>query len=288
MTYSVNNFSSRILQDYGLYSPELLPGMLSGTGHPQIFPYQNAANGKQKFTITVPGTVDNSGTYTLVFSSDNGEDQTISVTTSGSATTAELQGLILTAIRQNPVLFRWFTVVVTSATVLTLTVEGRVFPFTITCTTNGTTTNDITVTETVAASTGSLIKPGLFVATKTTYPAETAALPSANTDAIVGVTVHTHWLERDAVGLDAEAGYEYLMTMNVLRKTLGFKGIAVRCVEDLTLASTSLYVVASGANAGMLTTTSTSNIDVSSVVNVQKASTTTYGTKVALVSVAID
>jgi hypothetical protein len=122
-------------------------------------------------TILSPATVDNTGTYTVRLSGGDivgNIDATFE--TDGTATRAELNAGLLAAIVASD-MADYVTAVLATNTI-TLTAKSYSQDYALTCTTNGTTTNDLTIgTETAAVTSGSLML-NLSAATTVGYSIE--------------------------------------------------------------------------------------------------------------------
>lgn len=252
-----------IATDYSLYSAPAIPGMQWGSGAPVVYPHQNLwATKKAKWTIAAPATVDANATYTVVV---NGESVSVS---SGAATTqAQLATLLLNALRSRMALTIGHNINLSGSTV-TIESLNPGAPITVTCPTNASTTNDLTLTEVAASGDEAIIPFGRFVGRKFDYPTRAASLISSNSGTYaagqngflpLGITSTTQASMRIGRGLDAVGGYSPKDTMNVWAGKGNSQGIWVECTpeNDITigdsLGTTNLFIATTSGNEGKLT-----------------------------------
>lgn len=243
-----------------------LPGQMNGEySDSKILPLQNMSGfAKQVLTITVPATVDNSATYTLTV---NGGAATVSFTTDASATQGELQDGLFDAWRSNAIANSIGTISKSSTNLL---VTANAFGISNAIAVNTDTTNDLSVAESVAAGTGNWIKAGVIVVRATGEPPNTAKLPAAASNKVLGVTKLTRFEESETRGANREDGYPPQRVMDVVADVGVNKGIWVRTVESgLTEDSTVFADVA--VNPGYVTATTGSNIALAGVMKVAQA-----------------
>jgi hypothetical protein len=236
------------------------PGALSGdpSSHLTKAYINAAATAKQVHTITTPATVDASTLYSITVG-----DVTVSYTSDASPTQTELVNGLYNAFRTNPEA-RSLKEIAISGTTLLLTSPR--LEDTITVSVNSAdTTNDLGVSITTAQNLGTAIPFGVFVARASGATLGQAKLPTANTDKVLGITTIHQNIEKNLIGDKAIAEYAPMEVMDVLERCNSLDGVWVQCVEsDITIDDT-VYVVASGANAGFATKTSTSNISLATV-----------------------
>ncbi len=223
------------------------PGFLFGIGRPRVSMYTNSANSRAAvWKIATPA---NPSANTAFSYSVNGV--VVSVTTDGSTSRTELNGQLLEATRNSDILNVAF--VSQTSTGLTITAREAGVPLVVNAGVG------LTPTNTVVAAIPSGIKFGLFVAESADGEAR---LPATDTDKLVGVTLSTYAIERNAVGSNAVTEYPPNEAMDVLDKNNDTHGIWVYCVEsDLTTAD-DIYVVAGGADAGRVTRSDSGTISV--------------------------
>lgn len=265
-------FSGQIGQTF--YAQEMaiaIPGMYIGMGQYFAMPYLNNASGAQAvYTITPPATVDASTTYSVTI-----DGVTVSFTSGASTTTAQLGAGLYAAIRTDAQAYRLVDASLNSGTgVITLTSRMYNTSHTITSPTNATTTNDLTIANTVTAGTSSTIPYGRFVGytsseavgdsryTSTTQPRAAKLINSTSGFTVAGVTMKT-FLEKFDRGPDAEVGYPFQATMSVLEDCVGIQGIWVSCVETDIDTSDSVYVAVDSGNEGKVTSSSSGTINLS-------------------------
>ena len=259
--------------------PVAMPGMRHGTGEVQSLPFiNNAGFTAPTYTITPPGTVDNSTVYSV---SVNGIVK--SVTTDASATTAELGLLIYNALVADPLIGNVANITLVAATgVITLVSTTANQGITIAQTNAGDTTNDLTIANTVAVGTGTTIPVGRAVGTLSSYVADrhgyypAALINHASNFTFKGFT-ELVLLEKTTIGPDAEAGYAPGRMMSVLTDCGVTQGIWVECVESDIAVTDSCYIAVGAGNEGKVTKTSTNNMDVSSKVTFNSAAVTANG-----------
>lgn len=252
---------------YSQYNAIAFAGQVDGLGTPRVRSLKNVALDTQNtWTIGIPATVDNSATYTV--SATGGEIPSggisASFATDGSATQAELGAGLFAALKASD--FAQYFAISLASNTITLRAVSYGIPYTITSPTNATTTNDLTLTETLAAASSAAIPYGRFVVRKTDAPADSfdeARLPTtASNVEVAGIVIApTHANERTAVGNTAEAAYQPKDAMNVLTHQGSTDGTWVQCDSASLTAGSTLYIDTQVAsNRGGLTATSTSNL----------------------------
>lgn len=240
------------------------PGALSGDAVSIVNKaYINAAaTASEVHTVVTPATVDASTLYSITI-----DGITVSYTSDASPTQTELRDGLYNAFRTNPEA-RSLAAIAISGNNLTLTAT-RPTDTHLVSVNSADTTNDLSVSITTAQNLGTTVPFGVFVARAAGDAIGTAKLPAANTDSVLGITTAHQNIERDIVGDQGVTEYKALEVMDVVQRCGSLDGVWVRCVEsDIDLDDT-IYVVASGANAGYATKTSTSNIDISTVASFQ-------------------
>jgi len=246
--------------------PVGMPGTIEGMGNYRSLPYQNTATSKQAvYTITPPGTVDASTGYQVTI-----DGTTVTATTGGSTTTAQLGALIYSAIRANGIIYRKLDAALNVSTgVVTLTARTYNTPLTIT-TNSAVTTNDLTVANTVAVGTDVRIPFGRFVGRLSSYTVDPATglspaalISHATNYEMLGVTLKQIY-EKDSIGPKAQASYPPQATLEVLSGCSEIKGIWVEAVDaDIDMRSHSVYIAVSAGNEGKVTRVSSGAMDIS-------------------------
>lgn len=265
--------------------PEAMPGMRQGTGEVQSLPFiNNAGMTAPTYTITPPATVDNSTAYVV---SINGLVKT--VTTDASATTLELGTLIYNALVSDALIGRLATFSLNTTTgVITIVSTTLNTAITITQVNAGTTTNDLTIANTVAVGTGTNIPIGRAVGTLSSYlPDRHGYLPAALINHASNFTfkgfTELKVLERTDNSTDAEAAYKPGQVMSVLTDCGVTQGIWVECVESDIATTDSCYIAVGAGNEGKVTKTSSSNMNVSSIVKFVSSAKTVNGKNIVRV-----
>ena len=236
------------------------PGALSGDPSARLTgTYVNsAATAKEVHTVTTPATVDASAVYSITIG-----DVTVSYTSDASPTRAELLAGLYNAIRTNPEA-RSLKEVAISGNNLLLTSTRLEDTLTVSVN-SGATTNDLGVSITTAQSLGSSIPFGVFVARTSGDAVGAAKLPGADTDKVLGVTTIQQNQEKNLIGDKADVVYAPMEAMDVLERCGAADGVWVRCIDSDIDIDDTVYVVSSGATAGYVTKTSTSNISLATV-----------------------
>ncbi|HEY9643069.1 MAG TPA: hypothetical protein V6C57_21450 [Coleofasciculaceae cyanobacterium] len=257
-------FSGEIGQQ--VYNQELaiaIPGQIIGMGPYMANPFVNTAGATlATYTITPPATVDASTAYSLSF-----DGIVVSFTSGGSTTTAQLGQGLLNAIRANPLVNRKADFTLNAGTgVITAIARFYNTAIAITSPSNATTTNDLTIANTVAIGTTSVVPYGRFVGRTTEVPdpisglSEAKLINSTSGFTVLGVTMKA-FAEKIGRGPTAVVGYAPQTTMNVLQDTVGIKGIWVECVETSIVETDSVYIAVGAGNEGKASKTSSGNID---------------------------
>lgn len=258
-------FSGQIGQQ--VYAQEMaiaLPGMYIGMGPYYANPYVNlGALTQATYTITPPATVDTNTTYSLSI-----DGLTASFTTGGATTTVQLGQGLFNAIRANGELFRKADASFNSSSgVVTLAARFYNTLLTITSPSNSTTTNDLTIANTVGVGSATDIPYGRFVGRQSTDSVDpisglsNAKLISSNSGfTLLGITMKS-FHEKNVVGPTARSGYPVQSVMSVLEDVVGIKGIWVECVETDIVATDSVYVAVGTGNEGKASKTSSGNVD---------------------------
>ena len=272
-------------QSYYGDMPAGYPGTLEGMGRFLAEPGVNVSGvTPEKWTITVPATVDNSSDYAITISSADLAQVEIKITTDADATQAELTTALLNALKQDPDAYGAFKIT-EAANVITLEGKEIYSNYTIEAV-DGALTNTLTVAKTASTTSDlslRIIPFGRFVVTYPGYYIDPKSgiaqmsLPNTATDATLrGVTLASHDTEKVGIGQQAKEGYRFGTVMNVVYNVLGKRLMRVETVEDNITFSDTLYV---DATTGKLTKTATNNIafPASSPVSLIVPTTKTFG-----------
>jgi hypothetical protein len=235
---------------------QAIPGQMSGSGLYRTEALRNsAAYTKNKWTLTAPGTVDNSATYTISVEYKEWDAiESVSVLTDSDATQAELVAALQLALRGNHKINGLLKITTTSTTVV-LTARKDGISVTVTCPTNGTTTNDITVAETDAVASPATIGFGLAIV-RTAISTQTGGggigrLPNTS-EVIHGFTRTTDFLQKEGVGEAATSGYIPNDTMNVVTDTGTYDGMWVQTPESTIALTDTVWVSVDSATKGQV------------------------------------
>lgn len=251
---------------YPFYMQTAVPGTIMGMGPYRALPYLHTASAVQGvYTIAAPSSVDATTTYSVTI-----DGITVSVTSGGSTTQAQLGTLLYNALRQNAQVYRLADISDNGSGTVTLTARKYNTALTITSPTNASTTNDLTIaTSTSPGTAASIIPYGRFVGTLSSYSVDpisgvspAALISHASNFTVRGITMKS-FHEKNAIGPDAAVGYPEQSVMSVLSSCVGIQGIWVECVESTITPASSCYIAISGSNAGKATSTSSSNADIS-------------------------
>lgn len=232
------------------YMPPALPGMVNGEGTFQCYPYTNTLGTLEQWTLTLPTTPDASATYSFGVGGYN-----IQAKTDASPTKAELAQALLNAVRADAQLFSEIEIELdTSTNNLKIWARQCGKSLAIALNPSGQVTNAITTTKTQAASVSGVIPFGRFVGRKSDQFRDPldgygpATLITATTGfEILGVTLAANYLMKTGRFADAQEGYPYESTMDVMNDTGTFKGVWIECVEpDIVIGDTSYIEVGSG------------------------------------------
>ncbi|WP_353258027.1 hypothetical protein [Prochlorothrix hollandica] len=277
MTYS--NQQAIGQQEYFRDVPRGEPGLFKSSGSAVIMPFVNSAGlTAPVYTITPPATVDTSKVYTL---SVNGI--AISVTSDGTPTTAELGLLLYNALRIQPEIFRLAQYSLNTSTGV-ITVTGSYFneALTILQDNASSTTNDLTIANTVAAADGTNLGIGLAVGTLSSYVSDqygrfpAKAISHATNFTFRGFSAR-EIVEPDRVGPLAEPMFKPGQVFGVVTDVGTREALLVQCVEATITPANSAYIAISGTNAGKVTSSSSGTMNVSSRVSIVSDSFTANG-----------
>jgi hypothetical protein len=250
--------------NYSQTSAKAFPGQVDGLGDMGVRAMINSAlDAKSTWTVTTPATVDGSGTYSIsVVGGAIPAAIVASFTTAESATRAALTAGLLAAIQASD-LGQYFAISEAS-NVITLEALVPNVAYTVTSPTNATTTNDLTLAETVNEAGSTAIPFGRFVVRSTSGTVDAfneARLPTtASNVAVAGVTIApTHAIERGVVGNGAVGQYAANDVMDVIDRTAPGGGVWVKCDSGSILPTTTAYIDCN-TTLGVVTATSTSNL----------------------------
>jgi|GEM_PF-5773553 len=250
---------------YKRYMDEAVPGLLAGYGQVLIGPGMNTLANPDTFTLTPPTSPDNSTVYTINASFDV-SSESVSYTTVSSSSPADLMTGLYNAMLVDPLFYSICSISLNTSTNV-ITLQGRSAGISLAVTVTSVNTNLITVAHTVTASTNPIIPFGRFVGYQSTYPIDGNGVPALtliNTTSgwtIYGVTKIYGLTEQVGLFQNAQQGYPFGYIMEVVRNIGTYNGIWVDTVEsNIAPGTTPLYIATSGANAGMLTATSTGNL----------------------------
>lgn len=277
--------------NYSRYMSPALAGMMSGIGSAIIIPGLNNYATYDTVTITPPGTVDNSATYTVTIAAIGGGQKNLSesFTTDSSATTAELGTGLYNAMITDPEFYSAVNVALnTSTSVITLTARSVGTVLTVTSN-SSVTTNDLTIAKTVTGAANGIIPFGRFVGRLATYyrdPVEGIGTMSlvnhASNFSHYGVTILSQATEQVGMFQNAQDGYAFGKTMEILRNSGTFRGIYIETVEpDLVFSDTARIQITAG-NEGKLTKSTSSTVDVSSNVTILASTQQAFGKNITL------
>lgn len=226
--------------DYALYPDQFVEGQIVDSIPHDIITLANSAGQvKQLDTITI-GTVANATIYTY-----SAFGQTVTFTSSGAATTAEVTTGLLNAIRANSVLFGKLLPASSGAGTITLTARYAGTANSFSSTVSGT---GATVATTTAAAEPAILPFGRAVATLSTDSVNSGRLINAapsTTNIIRGVAIRTTVFESAGTGLSIVEGYPVREAINVMRRGR----CAVRVLDAVTPLS-QVFVQHTGVDAG--------------------------------------
>ena len=246
------------------------PGLFKSSGNAVIMPFVNSVGlVAPVYTITPPATVDTSADYTLSI-----ENVPVTVTSDANPTALELGTLLFNAIRRKPEIFRLAQYSLNTSTGV-ITVTGSFFnePLVILQDNAGTTTNDLTIANTVAAAGGNNLEIGIAVGTQSSYTPDRFGRYPAN--AIDHATNYTfrgfsarEIVEPDRIGPLAKPVFKPGQVFGVVTDVGTHEGLLVQCVENNLTPASAAYIAVSGTNAGKVTSSSSGTMNVSSQVKI--------------------
>lgn len=275
--------------NFNRYMPVALPGMLSGMGAALVVPALNSVGALDTVTLTPPVTIDNAAVYKV---NVNGAE--ISFLTDANPTAQELGAGLYSAARLEPVFYSLVDVALDSGTgVLTLT--SRSVGTTLTVTADGTgLTNSIIVNKTVNTARNAIIPFGRFVGRKADYYLDQRENVGASTlidhltaYSVTGVTLSSQATQKVGLYDEAQDGYAFGRTMNVVRNTGTYRGVWVETVEsNLVVGDTARISVANG-HQGKLTKNATGTVNANSFAKIVSGTESVFGRYITLVELKL-
>jgi hypothetical protein len=258
--------------------PVAIAGQLEGYGSPAVRTMKNSSLFTPwSNTIATPATVDNTAAYTVTLTGSeilDGATLSASFTTDGSATQAELNAGLLAAIRASSL--HDYVISTLSSNTITLTARKYGVNYTLACTTNGATTNDLTIgTQTATASAGTIPFGRFVVGLNASDNFDEARLPATASGVTVrGVTLAPRAaVVKDAIGNNAKAEYYANEAMDVVVRNNDATGIWVDAESGITPNTTTYIDCNTSGRLGRITATSSSNLALPSGVQVIQGST---------------
>lgn len=273
--------------NFNRYMPSALPGMKSGIGDCIVLPHVNDVGTVDTFTLTPPTTVNNASIYFIEVGSARVEFLT------NSTTAADLMLELYQAMLLDPIFYSNVDVAL-KVTTNVITVSSRSVGTVLSVITNTNLANPIVVAKTVSTSQNKIIPFGRFVGRKTTYKfdqlegvSSATLIDAASGYTALGVTLCSSATEKVGRYHQAQSGYDFGYTMNVLRNTGTIKGVWVECVESDIVYGDSAYIAVSAGNEGKISKVSTNNVNATSFVKIVSATQVSFDKKIILVEVKL-
>jgi hypothetical protein len=271
--------------------PVAVAGQLEGFGSPAVRTMKNSALfAPWSNTIATPATVDNSAAYTVTLVGSeilNGATLTATYTSDASATQAELNAGLLAAIRASDM--HDYVISTLATNTITLTARKYGVNYTLACTTNGATTNDLTIGSATTAVAAGTVPFGRFVVgVSASDNFDEARLPSTASGVVIrGVTLAPRAaVVKNAVGPTATSAYYANEAMDVLVRNNDATGIWVLAESGITANTTCYIDCNTSGSLGRITATSTSNLALSGAQVISNSTLAPNGTDyLVLVSV---
>lgn len=293
MTFS-STFPPSGQGNYERYMSPALAGMMSGMGSKIVVPALNNVATVDTVTITPPATVDNSTAYsiTLVAAAASGsKNLTVSFTTDGSATTAELGAGLYAAIIADPEFYSIVDAALNTGTSV-ITLSARAVGTLLTVTSNSAaTTNDLTIART-AGSANAIIPFGRFVGRQSSYYRDPVTgfsamnlVSHASNFSDYGITLLSQATEQVGLYNQTQDGYAFGRTMEVLKKTGTYRGVWIETVESNLAIGASARIEVTAGNEGKLTANTSGTVNISSLVTVISATQQAFGKNITLCQV---
>ena len=243
------------------YMPPALPGMVDGMGTFECYPYVNNAGLAEHWTLTMPTTPTANATYSFSVGTN-----TVRVTTDASPTPAELAAAILSGVRMDALMFSSIEIELNPTTNV-LTVYSRQIGRKLSLSVSTTGSAPIVAARTQEAKTGNSIPYGRFVGRKADYYKDpldgfgTASLiDSATGYEVLGATRIATFYQKVGRFEQAQEGYPFESTMDVMNSTGTFKGMWIECVEPDIKQGDPVYISVASGHEGKLTKTSSGAI----------------------------
>lgn len=240
------------------------PGLLDGIGPVQSRALVNAAlDSANRWTLAIPATVDANATYSVSATGGNIPGGLGSVTaefqTGGAPSQATLGSGLLAAIQATDIM-QFFNAILSGNTI-TLEALRSGIGYAVTVPSNGTTTNDLTLTEAaIAANSGNIPMGRVVVQLISAKESQLARLPASNAGVrVMGVTGLVRDQERRGYGDQAVYDYYPNHVMDVVHRTAN--GIWVECDSgELTTSDVVFIDCNTEGKLGRLTTTAANNL----------------------------
>lgn len=293
MTFS-STFPPSGQSNYERYSDKGLAGQLSGMGSKLVVPALNNVATVDTVTITPPATVDNSATYsiTLVAAAASGsKNLTVEFTTDGSATTAELGAGLYAAMIADAEFYSIVNASLNSGTgVITLTARAVGTVLTVTSNSSAT-TNDLNIARTAGSATA-IIPFGRFVGRQSSYYRDPVTgfsamnlVSNASNFSDYGITLLSQATEQVGLYNQAQEGYAFGRTMDVLKKTGTYRGVWIETVESNLAIGANPRIEVTAGNEGKLTANTSGTVNIFSLVTVISATQQAFGKNITLCQV---
>jgi hypothetical protein len=154
------------------------------------------------------------------------------------------------------------------------------------------TTNDLTIAKTVTGAANTIIPFGRFVGRQAAYyrdPLEgfgtMSLVDHASNYSEFGITMLSQATEQVGLFQNAQDGYAFGKTMEILRNSGTYRGIWIETVEtDLVFGDTARIQITAG-NQGKLTKSTSSTVNVSSNVTILSSTQQAFGKNITLCKV---
>ena len=258
---------------------QAVAGQTDGLGLPRVHTYENTAlSTYETWSIAIPAVPGSSTTFTVTV---NGK--TASTTTDASATQAELETQLLSALRLSEVYDVANISLDTVAHTLTLTAREQSVAIAVTTTGTG-----LTATKTVPASKSTLVPYGRFVGRLTSYPLGVVSLVTSSAHKVKGIAILTYANEKVGIGQAAVDGYQPTDAMDILDRANSTDGTWVECIEPDITEDDSVYVSYAAGNEGKVTKSATNAIAVARASFSERVKVDPNGKTIARVSLNFD
>lgn len=271
---------------YKEYLDRAIPGLLHGLGNATIEKFCNSGGLQaDKWEIAIPASPTANTLYSVTV-----DGVKVQFQTDTDPTQAELESNLFVAMRTNG-LFTSKTEAELNGQNHKIILSSRFFNVPLTVN-----TSPVTLAATHSTTTPpplSIIPFGRAVARKPGYLYDQAALATASSDEILGITVSTHAMERveqsyqattSVYSVSAQIGYKPLDVMNVVIRTSDLTGIYVETVEDNIQLTDRPYVSIALGHEGKITKSSSGTIPIYDLAKFQRPGSVELGKNVALLS----